>query len=190
MANTQTRHHSLISKDCIYDSFFRIHEFLIKKKADNEEFKRFVVTRPDATVILLYNRDEDTILFVRQLRAPAFGREAYPYLLELPAGVLEPGEGPQQTIVREAREETGYSVENPQLIKSFYASPGTFSEKIFAFYAEVTGEDQKDSGGGLDEESEDLEILELERNEVFKMMKEGDIMDAKTLVALYWFRLH
>ncbi len=190
MALTETNRHRLIQKDCIYDAFFRINEFLFLKKADNTQFKRFVVARPDATAILLYNRERDTFLFVKQLRAPAFEQEEDPYLLELPAGVLEPGEEPRQTIIREAREETGYTIDAPTFIKGFYASPGTFSEKIFTYYAEVTDNDKSHEGGGLDEEAEDLEILELDRREVFQKMENGLVMDAKSLVALYWFRLH
>ena len=127
MNRLETKYHKLLEKNCIYDGFFRINEFVIQKDEDNTNFKRFVVERPDATAILLYNRKEDTIVFVKQLRAPAFGREDDPYLLELPAGVLEPGENPEETIIREAHEETGYQIANPQHISSFYASPCTFS---------------------------------------------------------------
>jgi len=191
MAGSSEKHpHRLIEKRCIYDAFFRINEFLFLKNSDESRFKRFVVHRPDATAILLYNNVNDTILLVKQLRAPAFGREEDPYLLELPAGIVEAGEEPRSTIIREAREETGYSISEPRFINAFYASPGTFSEKIHIYFAEVTPEDQTHKGGGLAEEMEELELKAYDRQTTFQMLDEGQIKDAKSQVALWWFRVH
>ena len=188
MTRLETKYHKLLEKNCIYDAFFRVNEFVFEKNEDRSTFKRFVVERPDATAVLLYNKPEDTIIFVKQLRAPAFGREDDPYILELPAGVLEPGENPIDTIIREAYEETGFHIHEPRHIGSFYASPGTFAEKIHTYYHEVNNENQSHDGGGLDEESEDIELIAIPREKVYEMMDTGRIIDAKTLVSLLWFR--
>ena len=87
-----TKYHRLQQRNTIHQGFFRIEAYELQRIADQESLTRYVVQRPDATVILLYNQDEDCFYLVKQLRAPALQREPDPYLLELPAGVLEPGE--------------------------------------------------------------------------------------------------
>lgn len=183
-----TKYHRLLERETIYRSFFTIEAYQLQRISDGEPFTRYVVQRPDATVILLYNRDSDCLYFVKQLRAPALQREDDPYLMELPAGVLEPGEEPKETIIREAREETGFFVADPEFIHAFYASPGTFSEKIYAFYATVRNQDQVEAGGGLRNEAEDIELKPIPRQNVYQQMDNGDFIDAKTVLCLNWFR--
>lgn len=183
-----TKYHRLQQRNTVHQGFFRIEAYELQRIADHESLTRYVVQRPDATVILLYNQDEDCFYLVKQLRAPALQREPDPYLLELPAGVLEPGEEAEQTIVREAREETGFAIPQPQFVKAFYASPGTFSEKIHAYYSTVTNEMRVEAGGGLATEAEDIELKAIPRLTVYQYMDEGYLVDAKTLVSLYWFR--
>lgn len=183
-----TKYHRLQKRETIYQGFFHIEAYQLQRLTDQAELTRYVVQRPDAAVILLYNQEEDGFYFVKQLRAPALQREADPYLLELPAGVLEAGEEPEQTIIREAREETGFAVDKPRFVAAFYASPGTFSEKIHAYYAAVTHRQQIDKGGGLESEAEDIELQLIPRLTVYQYMDTGTLVDAKTLISLYWFR--
>ena len=185
-----TKYHRLETREEIYKDFFTIEAYRLKRLSDDHPVTRYVVQRPDAAVILLYKRETDELYLVKQLRAPALQRETDPYLLELPAGVFEPGENPEVTVKREALEETGFRLESPQFLMAFYASPGTFSEKIYAYYSEVTDNQKVESGGGIMAEAEDIELLSVKRETVYQWMDEGLIKDAKSLVTLQWFRNH
>lgn len=189
-SSEETHQHRLIERKTIFDHFLQVDRMTLQKKQDGEQLTRFVVKRPDATAIVLYNAATDQIVLVKQLRVPALGKEADPYLWELPAGVVEAGESPSDTIVRETEEETGFHIAEPRFITACYASPGVFEEKIYLFYSPIAMSDQAHEGGGLVEETEDLEIRFVPVQEAFSMMDSGTIMDAKTLIALYWFRTH
>jgi nudix-type nucleoside diphosphatase (YffH/AdpP family) len=189
MANQySTKYHRLAQREVLYEGFFNIEAYRLQRLSDQAPINRYVVQRPDAAVILLFNKETDQLYFVKQLRAPALEREADPYLIELPAGVFEPGENPELTVKREALEETGFKVDNPTFLMAFYASPGTFSEKIYAYYAEVTEEQKVEKGGGVVSEAEDIELLTVSRSTVYDWMDQNAIIDAKSLLTLQWFR--
>ena len=178
----------LLDRKVLYDHFFRVEEFKFAAENSEETLNRYLVERPDATAILLYNEDRYAIVLVQQFRVAALGKDDPPNLWEIPAGIIEPGEVPSETIIRETYEETGYQISNPAFINQCYASPGTFSEKFFLYYAQVNDRDRKNMGGGNDDENEHLKVVEIPVKTLYSMMDEGDIMDAKSLVALYWFR--
>ncbi len=189
MANQfSSKYHSLEKREVLYEGFFNIEAYRLQRLSDSVPVNRYVVQRPDAAVILLFNKETDKLYFVKQLRAPAIQREVDPYLIELPAGVFESGENPELTVKREALEETGFKVESPTFLMAFYASPGTFSEKIYAYYAEVTEAQKVESGGGVMAEAEDIELLTVPRLTVYEWMDKHAIVDAKSLVTLQWFR--
>jgi nudix-type nucleoside diphosphatase (YffH/AdpP family) len=183
-----TKYHSLQKREVLYEGFFNIEAYRLQRLSDQETINRYVVQRPDAAVILLFNKETDKLYFVKQLRAPALQRESDPYLIELPAGVFEPGENPELTVKREALEETGFKVESPTFLMAFYASPGTFSEKIYAYYAEVTHDQKVETGGGVVSEAEDIELLTVPRLTVYEWVDQNEIVDAKSLITLQWFR--
>lgn len=180
--------HRLISQKVLFDHFFEIQSLEFEKEGEQTPLTRYVVVRPTATAILLHNRNKDTLVMVRQFRAPVYAQERDPFLLEFPAGVVEKGELPMEAIIRETREETGYCIDKAALVTACYTSPGVFSEKIYIYFAEVEDEDQMHDGGGVESEREDVEIVELPVEEVFKKAGNGEIMDAKTLAGLYWYR--
>lgn len=151
------------------------------------EIERDYVAKGEAVAVLVYEKDTDSILFTKQFRFTTtnFGDG---WLLEIPAGMLDEGETPEEGARRELAEELGYEVENLQHIFAFYLTPGYSSERIHLFYAEVTSADKKQVGGGKESEQEDILLvkkkvaaLNPEDNELFG--------DAKTIVGLQWFLL-
>jgi ADP-ribose pyrophosphatase len=96
--------------------------------------------------------------------------------------VVERGETPQAVVRREVMEEAGYKVKNLKLLARVYPSPGGMSERVYIFYAEVAA--RKNAGGGLASEHEDIRVLELPVKKVYRLLEQGLIEDAKTMIGL------
>lgn len=111
-----------------------------------------------------------------------------PFLLEVPAGKTD-GQDAAAAVIRETLEETGYAIENPRFLFSSYMSPGAVTEKIDFFFAEISDAQRVETGGGLEEENEDLELLELPLADAYAMVESGEITDAKTIMLVQWAKL-
>lgn len=148
-----------------------------------------VFDRRNASAILLHNVERDTVTLVRQLRIAAHVSGDHPYLLEAPAGFIDDGETALQAALREALEETGFRVAKAIPAFAAYMSPGSVTEKLHGFYAAVTDADRIAEGGGLDDEHEDLEVIELSFSDAMEMVEAGEIVDAKTIMLLQWAAL-
>jgi len=146
--------------------------------------KRYVVSRPEAAAIVLYHKENNELILIRQFRAPLFDQSADAFICEIPAGVLEKGENASDTIIRETLEETGYQITHPLLIKTIYPSPGILDEKIHLFYAEVTDAQKVSKGGGIDAEKEFLEVLHFPPEKIKDMIFNDQISDAKSIIGI------
>ncbi len=140
--------------------------------ADGHKSFREVVKHSGGVVILAHK--DNKILLVKQFRYPM--KEV---LTELPAGKLELGENPFLAAKRELEEETGYCAEKWTDLGYVYTSPGYSDEKLYLYKAENLTFTKCHP-----DEGEIVEPLEVEREEVLKMIKNGQISDAKTLCAL------
>jgi ADP-ribose pyrophosphatase len=101
--------------------------------------------------------------------------------------MVDHGEAPEETARRETEEETGLKITAFEHIATFYLSPGGSSERIFLYYSEVSGEQAKyKSTGGLLREGEDIKVVEVSVAEATAKIQSGEIMDAKTIVGIYW----
>jgi ADP-ribose pyrophosphatase len=140
--------------------------------SDGHKSFREVVRHTGGVVILAFK--ENKILMVKQFRYPM--REI---LLELPAGKLEANENPFLAAKRELEEETGYCANKWTDLGYVYTSPGYSDEKLYLYKAENLEYTHCHPDDG-----EILEPLEFDYNEVIKMVKNGEISDAKTLCAL------
>lgn len=133
---------------------------------------REVVKHSGGVVVLAYKGSK--ILLVKQFRYPM--KEI---LYELPAGKLEPNEDPFEAAKRELEEETGYCANDWTDLGFVYTSPGYSDEKLYLYKAE-----NLEFTHCHPDEGEILEPLEIESDEVVKMINDGRIIDAKTLCAL------
>jgi nudix-type nucleoside diphosphatase (YffH/AdpP family) len=142
--------------------------------------------RGNGATILLYDQDRDTVLLVRQFRYPAFAN-GHPdgYLLETPAGLLD-DEDALTAIRREAEEETGVRVGEVTRLFEVFMSPGSVTERVHFFAAPYRHEDRVAAGGGVADEGEDIELLELPLAEALAMVADGRIADGKTIMLLQW----
>jgi nudix-type nucleoside diphosphatase (YffH/AdpP family) len=149
-----------------------------------QTLNRETYDRGNGAVVLLVNNQRQTVLLTRQFRYPAFVNGLSDgMLLEACAGLLD-SEDPEETIRREVEEETGFRIGPPQKLFELYMSPGSVTEKLFFYLAEYDNSDRVSSGGGDQNEGEDIEIVELTFDRTFAMMNAGEIQDAKTLILL------
>jgi len=141
--------------------------------AEGRETTREFVVHPGGVSVVARPTPEE-ILLVRQYRYPT-GET----LIELPAGTLEAGEQPVETARRELEEETGYRAARMDFLASYYTTPGFTSELMYLYEAsELTYTQQRP------EEDESIEVLRIPDDEAMRMLRAGEIRDAKTLVGL------
>lgn len=151
---------------------------------------REVYDRGNGATILLYNKEQQTVVLTRQFRLPSFvnGNESG-MLIEACAGLLD-NDNPEDCIRRETEEETGYKISAVQKIFEAYMSPGSVTEILHFFIAAYTKEMKLSDGGGAQHEEENIEVLELPFAETLQMIETGAIKDAKTIMLLQYIRLN
>jgi nudix-type nucleoside diphosphatase (YffH/AdpP family) len=148
--------------------------------------QRETYDRGNGATILLYEPGQRTVLLTRQFRYPAYVNEHVDgRLVETAAGLLDEDE-PETAIRREAKEELGVSVGALTHVFDVYMSPGSVTERLHFYAAPYDPADRTDSGGGVAEEGEDIEVLEVPIDEALAMIRAGRIVDGKTIMLLQW----
>jgi nudix-type nucleoside diphosphatase (YffH/AdpP family) len=150
---------------------------------------REVYDRGNAATLLPYNLTDGTVVLVRQFRFPAYVNGYDDLLIEAAAGMLD-NASPEERIRAEAEEETGYRLHQVKKVFEAFMSPGAVTEKLHFFVAEYDRSMRVSSGGGLADEGEDIEVLELAIDEALAMIADGRIVDAKTIMLLQYAALH
>ncbi len=141
--------------------------------------------RGNGVALLLYNPSRKTVLLTRQFRYPAYVNGATELLIEVPAGLLDERD-PEEAIRAEVEEELGVRVGGVTRVLDSYMSPGSVTEKLAFFVAEYQDQDRVAEGGGLADEGEDIESLELSFTEALAMIARGEIVDGKTIMLLLY----
>ncbi|MFN4364032.1 GDP-mannose pyrophosphatase NudK [Chryseobacterium hispalense] len=160
-----------------------------KKDGSFQQQSREAYDRGNGAAILLYDKSTGNVILTRQFRLPSFlnGNETG-MMIEVCAGLLD-NDNPEDCIKRETEEETGYKISHVEKIFEAYMSPGAVTEILHFFIGEYSKEMKINDGGGLDDEGEDIEVLELSFDEALKMIETGAIKDAKTIMLLQYVRL-
>ena len=152
--------------------------------------KREVYDRGNGAGILLYNRQQKTIILTRQFRLPSFlnGNETG-MMIEVCAGLLDQ-DHPEQCIIRETEEETGYRISKVKKILETFVSPGAVTEILHLFIGEYDASMKVAEGGGLEIEQEEIEVLEMPFEKAYNMIATGEIKDAKTIILLQYAKIN
>ena len=160
------------------------------RRADGSwsSLSRETYDRGNGATILLYDRTRGTVVLVRQFRYPAFVNNHDGMLIEAPAGLLD-GKNAEAAIRREAEEETGFRIGEVTKTFEVFMSPGSVTERVAFFVAEYASHDRVSGGGGLESDGEDIEVLEIAFEDALEMVKNGEIMDAKTIMLLQYAQL-
>jgi ADP-ribose diphosphatase len=161
------------SKEVLKNKLFTVTDE-IANDPDGFEIHRSIVRHPGSAVMIPVD-EKERVLLVQQYRLPAEQK-----LWEIPAGRLDPNETPLKAAKRELEEETGVKAKKWVKLASFYASPGYVAEKMNLFLAlELKHGQQKLM------EDERIEIGWFGKKRVREMIHNGEIQDAKTIVAFY-----
>lgn len=151
-----------------------------------QRLSREVVKRKQAAAVLPIDPRRGTVILIRQFRLPVFVAGYREPLIEIVAGALD-GDTPENCARREAMEEAGVEVHDLKQVFHCFTSPGAMTERMHLFTATYGARTAK--GGGLHEEGEDIEVLELPLSEALAMMERGEIVDAKTVLMLQYLAL-
>jgi nudix-type nucleoside diphosphatase (YffH/AdpP family) len=145
--------------------------------------------RGNGATILLYNRARRSVILIRQFRFPTYGNGHDGFLIEAAAGLLDHA-SPEERIKAEVEEETGYRISEVRKVFEAFMSPGSVTERLYFFVAEYEPDSRAGAGGGIAEEGEDIEVLELPLAQAVDMMADGRIADGKTIMLLQYAQLH
>ena len=176
------------------------HQFRYRRQDGiwSEVTTRNTISRGDAATVILFEPATGRLHFVRQFRFPAYDPNRPDtdngWLIEFVAGMVDPGETPEQCIIREVEEETGFVIEKPRLIGQFFLSPAASRERAYLFYAEVFAERRKPPSaargtlGHYGTSDEDIETLSMSVAEFLQRVERMEITDAKTLAGAEYLR--
>lgn len=169
-----------------YFNYSVYHFEFLRRSGQWQKAKRIVLNKGDGAAVLMVDLKKEIALFVKQFRYPVYANEGVTYLIEVCAGVLEEDD-PVECVKREAIEETGFEIYNIKKIFDSYMSPGAVTERLHLFIAEFDSDKKIAQGGGLDHETEDIELLEYSFNELPKLIKNQTIRDAKSIMLVQAF---
>lgn len=154
-----------------------------------EKQVREVYDRGNGAAILLYNLEKRTVVLTRQFRMPSYmNGNPTGMMIEVCAGLLD-GDHPEACIKKEVEEETGYRVGKVKKVFESYMSPGSVSEILHFFIGQYDDKMKVGKGGGGAHETENIEILEYKFEEALKLVQQGVIKDAKTIMLLQYAKL-
>lgn len=183
----------ILSNEILSDNWYTLHKVTYtyqKKDGTTETQSREAYDRGNGATILLYNKEQGTVILTRQFRLPTYlNGNTDGLLIEACAGLLDEDE-PEECIRRETAEETGYHITDVHKIFEAYMSPGSVTEILHFFVAAYTSSMKQGEGGGVEQEQENIEILELSFSEALNMIAEGRIRDAKTIMLLQYAKIH
>lgn len=172
--------------ETLYEGHYTLERVTLEQTRPDgtrQTIQREVFRPGDGAAVLPIDPGRGTVLLVRQLRAPAMVNGDGPELVEAIAGMVE-GNTPEETVRKEAEQEAGLRLHALRPLHRLYPSPGATAERIHLFLAEYGEADRTASGGGLEAEGENIEVLELPLADAVAMLRRGEIADMKTAVLL------
>lgn len=190
--SNQSAHVRNLEAQLLSDNWYTLKKYTFELRRHDGSWQpqsREAYDRGNGATILLYNRDKKTVVLTRQFRLPVYLHDQKGYLIEAAAGLLD-NASPEQRIIAEAEEETGFTIAHPEKVFEAYMSPGSVTEKLYFFIAEYSEKDRSSAGGGLQEGGEDIEVLEWPLERALDAIRHGEIADGKTIMLLQYLALN
>ena len=182
-----------LKKELLSDNWYRLYKVSYDYQKENGDFEsqsREAYDRGNGSTILLYNKEQKTVILTRQFRLLTYlnGNDDG-MLIEACAGLLDK-DNDEDCIRKETEEETGYKVTHVKKIFEAYMSPGSVTEIVYFFVAEYTKDMLVSEGGGLDHEQENIEVLEKPLEKAVNMIETGEIKDGKTIMLIQYAQIN
>ncbi len=178
-----------IKKEVLSEQWYTLNRYTYdyqKEDGSWETQQREAYDRGNGAAILLYNPDKKTVILTRQFRMPTYvNLNKTGMMIEVCAGVLD-DQDPESCIKKEVLEETGFRVKDVQKVFEAYMSPGAVTEILHFFIAVYNDSMKIGKGGGVADETENIEVLEIPMAEAMQMIHQGMIKDAKTIMLLQY----
>lgn len=192
-ANHFTKDDVVVEKrETLFQGFYRMDKLHLRHRqfagGMGPVINRELFVRPAAVGVLIYDPEGDCVLLIEQFRVGALD-DTHPWQMEIVAGLIEPGEHPDEVVRREAKEEAGVELQRVERVMEFLPSPGGSDER-FALY--VASADLSLAGGihGLPEEGEDIRVNVMSVNQALSALERGRINNAPCILALQWLALN
>lgn len=183
----------IVARDTCYQGYFRIDRYRFRHRLHDGgwsgEITRELFERGHAVAVLPYDPRADSVVLIEQFRIGAYAARLPCWQTEIVAGIIDPGESPEDVARREASEEAGCAILDLVPVHRYLVSPGGASESVVLFCGRV---DSRGLGGvhGLDDEDEDIRVEVVPWAQARARLDEGDIGNAVTIIALQWLALH
>lgn len=185
--------HKIIKSELLSDNWYTLKKITYQTHYQDGSVavqNRESYDRGNGATILLYNKAQKTVILTRQFRIPTYvNGNPSGYLIESCGGLLDK-DNPEECIKRETEEETGYKIAEVKKIFEVYMSPGSVTELIYFFVAEYSNDMKVGDGGGIAQECEDIEVLEIPFGQALDMMLTGEIKDGKTIMLLQYAQIN
>lgn len=190
MPNNKVRN---IEREILSDNWYTLNKYTFEyQKPDGtwETQQREAYDRGNGAAILLYNANKGTVVLTKQFRMPTYvnGNDDG-MMIEVCAGLLD-GDNPADCVRKETEEETGYKISNVKKVMQTYMSPGSVTEILYLFVGEYDESMKVSEGGGAEDETENIEVLELNFEKAMDMITTGEINDSKTIMLLQYAKLN
>lgn len=183
----------ITKNELLSDSWYLLNKVTFEYQRQDQTLQtqiREVYDRGNGAAILLYNSTNKTVILTRQFRMPSYlNGNKTGMMIEVCAGLLDK-DHPEQCIIRETEEETGYRIKEVKKVFETYMSPGAVTEILYCFVGEYDQSMKINNGGGLEHEQEDIEVLEMTFDEAYAMIAAGIIRDAKTVLLLQYGKIN
>lgn len=182
-----------IKKELLSDNWYTLNKVTFEYQREDGSWEtqiREAYDRGNGAVILLYNVRKGTVVLTRQFRMPTYlNGNDNGLMIEACAGLLEKGNA-EETIRMEVEEETGYKIDKVEKIFEAYMSPGSVTEILYFFIGQYDDAMKVSEGGGAEDETENIEVLEMDFGKALQLMKTGEIRDAKTIMLLQYAQIN
>lgn len=183
----------VVEKATVYKGRFQVDRYRLRHKLHgggwSEPFVREVFERGHAAAVLPYDPVLDRIVLIEQFRPGAYAAGLHPWLVEVVAGIIDPGETAEQVVRREAMEEAGVHIAEVEKVATCMVTPGACSECVDIFVGRA---DASKAGGvyGLAHEHENIRVFTLSVDEAEKKLAAREFTNVVTIVALQWLLLN
>ncbi|WP_318494012.1 ADP-ribose diphosphatase [Photobacterium leiognathi] len=184
----------ILAKETVYQGFFKMVKYRFRHKLFaggwSGEISREMFERGHAAALLPYDPITDDVVLIEQFRVGAMAAGCEPWQLEIVAGMIDhQDESAEDVVKREAVEEAGLTVAELQKVTRYLSSSGGCSEMLDIFVGTV---DSTQAGGihGLAEESEDIRVHVVSREQAYEWVESGKIENAASIIALQWLQLN
>ena len=183
----------IIERGTPYQGYFRIDSYRLRHRRFGggwtEVMTRELFERGHAAVVLPYDPARDRVVLIEQFRIGAYAAGLGPWMIEAVAGIVEPGETPEEVVRREALEEAGCAITALEAIGTVMPSPGGSSEILHLYCGRV---DSEGVGGlhGLDHEHEDIRAFALPLDAALERLARGEIVNGNAVMTLQWLALN